>query len=392
MQIEEQVVAPPTPAEGPRHPWLVPILAFVVVGVVLWSAALLSANHLPHEPGDPKASTYGSNVIVDTWVHWDGSWYDTIARDGYSYTPGQQSSVAFWPSYPLVLRAIGIVVPDILLVGVFVTVLSGFAAVLLFHRWCRLKLSPTAANTAVALLVVYPYAWYLFGPAYADALCLAAALAAFLALERDHLWLAGIAGIVASAARPVGVIVALALVIRLIEMRRQSGTPLCRRDAPVLLAFAGVGAYCTYLWVTWGNPLLFAAVQSAPGWEQGEGPRTWFKVWLWDDLAHHLGSASAWGRVAQGAVAIAVLFLLPRIVRRLGWAYAFFTFGAVLLPIVGTKDFQGTGRYLLVLFPAFAVLGELLAERPRLRAVTVPACGLLLVFMTAQFARGVYLA
>jgi len=216
-------------------------MAFVVVGLVLWAAAFLSVSHLPREPGDPKDATYGTNVIVDTWVHWDGSWYDTIARDGYSYTPGQQSSVAFWPSYPLVLRAIGIVIPNISVVGVFVTVLSGFAAVLLFHRWCRLKLSIAAANTAVALLVVYPYAWYLFGPVYADALCLAAALAAFLALERDHLWLAAMAGMLASAARPVGAIVAVALVIRLVEMRRASGTPLCRRDAPVLLALPGWG-------------------------------------------------------------------------------------------------------------------------------------------------------
>lgn len=394
-QVAQGADASPSPveAETSRWPeWVFPIVAFLAVAAAVWTVALLAASFLPHQAGDPAAAGYGSNRLVDTWVHWDGSWYDRIARHGYWYTPGQQSPVAFWPSYPLVLRAGGLVVDNIYLVGIAVTFISGFVAAVLFHRWCRLRFSLAAANTALVMLLLYPFAWYLFGPVYADAFCLAAAIGAFLALERDKLWLAGLAGLLASAARPVGVIVAFALVIRLIEMRRRSGTPLSARDLPVFGAFAGVGAYCTYLWMNWGNPLLFAEVQSAPGWDQGEGPGTWFKVWLWNHLMHNPLSSFAWYQIAQGALAIGVLVLLPRIVRRLGWAYAFLTFGAVMLPVVGTKDFQGTGRYLLILFPAFAVLGELLAERPKVRAAVLSVSAFCLLFLTAQFARGAYVA
>ncbi len=34
----------------------------------------------------------------------------------------------------------------------------------------------------------------------------------------------------------------------------------------------------------------------------------------------------------------------------------------VVIPAVGSQDFQGMGRYLLGAFPAFAVLGSLLAD------------------------------
>ncbi|MGI8777095.1 MAG: mannosyltransferase family protein [Acidimicrobiales bacterium] len=45
-----------------------------------------------HVPGRPW---------FEAWVHWDSEWYLQIANHGYSYKPGRQSSVAFFPLYPL---------------------------------------------------------------------------------------------------------------------------------------------------------------------------------------------------------------------------------------------------------------------------------------------------
>jgi hypothetical protein len=87
-----------------------------------------------------------------------------------------------------------------------------------------------------------------------------------------------------------------------------------------------------------------------------------------------------------------MLALLPRIARRFGWAYAVLTLGVVLLPLIGTKDFVGTGRYLLAAFPCAAVAGEWLDARPRTRVVVLAASGLTLAFLASAFARGHYLA
>jgi hypothetical protein len=109
-------------------------------------------------------------------------------------------------------------------------------------------------------------------------------------------------------------------------------------------------------------------------------------------MLHDASSPFTWSKAAQGVLAIGMLALVPRIARRLGWAYALLTAGVILLPVIGTKDFMGTGRYLLAAFPVFAVAGEWLADRPRLRVVVVGASAIVLVFLTSLFARGHYLA
>ena len=163
-------------------------------------------------------------------------------------------------------------------------------------------------------------------------------------------------------------------------------------DSPVLLAFGGFIAWCGYLWIRFGDPLLWEHIQSVPGWDQGSGPTTWFKAFLFNQITHDASSPFTWSKLAQGLLAIGLVFTLPRIARRFGWAYATFTAGVLLLPIVGTKDFMGTGRYLLVAFPVFALIGEWLAEKRRLRVAYLVASGTLLVFLTSLFARGRYLA
>ena len=79
-------------------------------------------------------------------------------------------------------------------------------------------------------------------------------------------------------------------------------------------------------------------------------------------------------------------------VRRFGWSYGLFTLVAVGIPLIGTGDFQGTGRYLLAAFPVFALAAERLAARPRVANAVLGASAVSLVVMTSFFARGFYLS
>ena len=98
-------------------------------------------------------------------------------------------------------------------------------------------------------------------------------------------------------------------------------------------------------------------------------------------------------QVPPGAVlTIGLVALIPRIVRRLGYGYGVYTLVVLGMPLVESKDFQGLGRYCLAAFPAFAVLGELLASRPRLRVAWLVVSAGGLVFLAGAFARGRYLA
>jgi len=400
-----------------RGHWWLPVVAFVGVGLVLWLVVGFSAAHFSRQVLYPVPGSFRGGPFFEGWVRWDAYWYRTIVREGYDYYPNVQSSIAFWPSYPIAVRGVSGLFPSIFISAVLVTVAAGFTSAVLFYRWCLRFLSPRAAATALAVLLVYPYSWYLFGAVYADALLLTATLAAFLFLERDRLWLAGLAGMVATAAKPTGIVVGIGLVAVLIEHRnRAAGTidrplPEARRarfgaslwhrfdprvlrrsDAPIALAFAGFAGYCAFLGLRFGDPLLWSKIEGVKGWDQPPGPQTWLKFNFFKIESEHFTSAFANSVLLCALLALGAYFLLPRIARRFGWGYAVFSLLAITMPVLGTKDFLGVGRYLLVAFPMFAAFGDLLSEHRAVRRVVLVASAAALVAFTSLYARGFYLA
>jgi hypothetical protein len=304
--------------------------------------------------------------FFEGWTRWDSDWYLHIAQRGYFYDgPGKQSAVAYFPGYPAAMRAVSWVVRDALVAGVLVTYAAGLAAAGLFWRWCRDVLGAPAARVALALLLVHPFAYFLMGAVYSDALFLAAALAAFVALERDHPWLAGLAGAVATATRPVGVAVALAL-----------------------LSVGGLAAYLAFQWWRFDDPLAFTRVYTAVGWSHQVDLETILKYrFFW--LLRHGGLWDAPNMVLalQGVLTVVMLALVPVVVRRLGWAYGLYALIVIMMPASGSDEFLGMGRYTLAAFPCFAAGGALLALRPRLAAVWLTLSVVFLGLMSSTFAR-----
>ena len=367
-----------------------PIKAFLAVALLL--ALVVATAGLLGPRGDysihPKVP---AESVLGGWLSYDGSWYVDIADHGYFYSPGQQSSVAFFPAYPIAVRALGGPLGSAALAAVVVTLLSGLASIALFWRWLRARVGSPGREIAVALLLLYPYAWFLYGAAYSDALFLAATIAAFVLAERGKLTAAGLAGAVATAARPVGIAVLIGLVVLVVTRRRAHAAPLRMRDSRVLAAGGGLLAWCAYLWARFGDPFAFVAVQSAPGWDQGAGPHTWLKVRFFEQLAH--GDPWYASRLlAQAGLAVLFIAFVPSVVRRFGWGYGAYTITVLAIPLVGSGDFQGMGRYLLAAFPVFAAIGAALADRPRLVTYAITtSSATCLIALTFLFARGFYL-
>ena len=373
-----------------RRWWAVPAMAFVGIALVLSVVVWQSSTRLSHGDDAVRPRVVADSVLGG-WLRYDAVWYVDIADHGYFYDPAEQSSVAFFPSYPLTIRAASRVTGDTPLAAIVVTFFSGLAVALLFWRWCGSRLSPGAQRVALALLLLYPYAWYLYGTGYSDALYIAAALGAFVLVESDHPVLAGLVGAVATAARPTGVALLVGIVALAVAHRRQREGRWRAADAGVLLAGAGIASWCAYLWVQFGDPLAFLHAEGAPGWDQQPGPHTWFKAAFWDVLAHG-DSTFALRLLVQAALGLGFLVAVPWVVRRFGWGYGLFTLVAVGVPLIGTGDFQGTGRYLLAAFPVFALAAERLAAHPRVANAVLGASALSLVVMTSFFARGFYMS
>ena len=393
-------------------------VALVALGVLVW----LGARGPVAGFGGVDAATYPGSSVFGGWLRFDGNWYALIATRGYWFDGVDvQGPVAFFPAYPSLLWTLHAVTgTSVKLLGTFVTIACGAGALVAVLRWLADRSSDRVARIAFVTLLVYPYVFYLFGAVYGDALFLLTAVGAFLLLERDHAVLAGLAGAVATATRPVGIALVVGLVavalMRRHAVERATGQRLPRLrwrrlrpgDAGVLLSLGGLVGYMTYLGVRFGHPLAFDEVQRAQGWDQGSGPRTWFKVtwfqqirnlprWTWDWLQH--GDAATFERVQyavtvvlQGALVLGCCVLAVLVWKRIGWGYGLYCAAMLAIALVGTKDFQGTGRYLLALFPCFAVLGGILGDRPRLRWAWWIVSGGLLAMWAFAFGRGYYVA
>src|SRR5688572_21201496 len=239
---------------------------------------------------------------LDALFQGDSGWYYVIADSGYSYTPGQQSPIAFFPAYPILVHGLGrILGEDYSTAAGLLTLACAAGAVMLFADWVRSRVEPRVAVVAVAILLVYPYSVFLYGSGYSDALFLLSALGSFALLERRHYVLAGLVGVLATAGRPVGIAVAVGLVVRAVELiaedraaRRPTGAlvgapggqgvstgrapdeapaeqerpvPLRSlveavrflrwRHAALLVSLAGLAAWAVYLGVRFGDPLAF---------------------------------------------------------------------------------------------------------------------------------------
>ena len=405
-----------------RAPWVDALVLWFVVLLALFASVWLGARGPFATYGGVDSSPYAGSGLFGGWFRFDGNWYAQIASSGYWFAgPEEQSAVAFFPAYPSLLWTLHSVTSiSVKLLGSLVTMACGLGAVIAIFRWFRDHATSRIARISLLTLVLYPYVFYLFGAVYGDALFILAAVGAFLLLEHDHPILAGLLGAVATATRPVGIalivgLVAVALWRRhVIEAGPSRWRPrvMWRRlrpaDAGVLLSLGGLIGYMTYLGIRFGHPLAFDEVQQAPGWDQGSGPRTWFKV-TWFQQIKNLprwgldwiqnGDTATFEKVQyavtvilQGLFVLGFLFLAWLVWKRFGWGYGLYCFSMLGIALVGTKDFQGTGRYLLATFPCFLVLGGLLADRKTLRWTWWSISGIMLVVWAFAFGRGYYVA
>lgn len=413
MVTVDDELATPGRAGGTRWHLPYPVVVFLAIAAVLFVWVWFSVQFLDRHPQYPIApASFTGSGFFEGWFRFDGGWYRYIADNGYFFTDlNTQSPVAFFPGYPLAVRAVDLVVRDTVLAAILVTFACGLSASVLFFDWTRKLLGDATARVALLVMLLYPFAFYLFGAVYGDALFLVATLGAFWLFERDQPVLAGLAGAVATATRPLGIAVVVGLVV--LTVARHGGVrgwrTLRPRDAGVLLSASGLAGWVAYLWTSFGDPLLFSKIQGAQGWDQADGPDTWFKAAFFDRLPHlpfwlsdsvagsnthnaHPWTESAYtlGLILQAVALLAALALVPLVIRRLGWGYGAFVLTLLVIPLLGTKDFQGVGRYVLAAFPCFAVAGQLLAPRRSVRLGWFVVSAGLLLLLSSGYARGYY--
>ncbi|MEK7831061.1 MAG: hypothetical protein AAB401_08250, partial [Acidobacteriota bacterium] len=309
-------------------------------------------------------------------ARWDSGWYGEIAQNGYWLNPGQQSPVVFFPGYPMSVRLLTWVGMNRWVAGEVLSLACALAAIFLLKRWGSLAIATPrqqidqatrdgVVHQACWLLALYPFATYLYGVVYSEAFFLVAAISAFLALERrQHIW-AAVFGAIATASRPIAPALVVGLLVRSLELRRQSGNPLRIIDFVPALAGIGLAGYMLFLQVQFDDALAFAHLQAAPGWDQPPGWQSWLKVAWFKELFPH-SSLEVKLRFFTHAIAtfVALGLTIPTF-KRLGYGYGFYCLIAVGIPAISSKDFHSLGRYIMAAFPLFLTAAMLLESRPK---------------------------
>ncbi|MBA3808504.1 MAG: hypothetical protein H0X28_08955, partial [Solirubrobacterales bacterium] len=385
------------------------------------------------EAFDPPGVTRGfgrlGDLLAAPAARWDGAWYLVIAHYGYRPDLGAftASRTAFFPAYPLGLRAIAWLGAPPVLAGVALSTLALAFALYGIHRLTTLELTraglarvPQAARLAVLLTAFAPMALY-FSAVYTESLYMALSVGVFLSARQGRWAWAGVLGALAAATRSTGIVlVAPALMIYLYGPRedrpaervRRAGSRLrpryrLRREVLWLaLMPLGVLAYCLFLGLSGGDAL--APFHAQGSWGRhfagpylgiADGVKAAFEGarQLLSFQRHHVYFTDAGGSpfVNAGHNLMLLAFLaaaipaLIGVLRMLPAPYGVYVIAALALPMsypVSSQPLMSLPRFLVVLFPLTIWLAAWLSERPRLTRPALGVSTLLMVFFAAQFA------
>ncbi len=282
----------------------------------------------------------------------DGSWYISIAKDGYEKKPfdlEKEHNWAFFPLYPLAVRAVAVITGNYRLVAIALSNLFFFAALILLHKTViAFGYDKTVANRAIFYVAAFP-ASYFFSLPWTSALLLLLSVSSFLAARRGVWSLAGVCAGLASATHYRGAFLFPALLIFYWQCNRPF--KLRANICWLLLAPAGLLIFMGYLYAITGNAFAFADAQAV--WKVRWG---FFLQPLFTFAISPFELSAGWNfRMLNFAAAVTALACGVAWIKRRQWAWAFYVFISVITPL-STVTLEGHTRYMAVVFPLFVML------------------------------------
>ncbi len=315
----------------------------------------------------------------------DANWYVSIAAYGYerrAFENTTHHNWAFFPLYPLLLRAASWLTGELPLTGMLISHLFFLFALVLLHKTAlAFGLDGATADRAIFYLAIFPVS-YFFSLPLTESLFLFLTTGSFYFAKRERWWMAGLCGALASATRLTGVLLLPAFVVLYWQTYRKFWPP-----RPGLLALclipAGLLAFMVYLSALTGNALAFKGALAAWGRTTG-----FFLMPLLRYMRHPLEIIAPWNPhfLNFGAAAMTLVCGLALLKRR-EYALACYTLAAVFVALSSVL-LQSQARYASVVFPTFimlAVWGRSERVDTLVRTVSLVLLGLMTALYAAHF-------
>jgi len=355
-----------------------PVCLIVFIGARLLLSALgvIGVGHVTQNvppsdavPAGWEAATPGFHNAWDGTDRWDAGWYIRIARDGY----GSYGSAAFFPAYPLAIRAVWSVVGgDGLAPALLVSNAAFFLSLLLFHQLTSDEYDLATARRAVVLLAAFPTSFFFLAP-YSESLFLLFSILAFREARRDRWWSSAMAGASAAFTRSTGIALLPALVVEAINRSREDGRSAVPRVAAALCVAVGPALYFAF-WAARGHATAPLTAQGAFG-----RALTFPLVTLGRTVAlatRGFSTPIALYRMVDLLVTLPVIVAIGVGWRRWRPSYATYVgIGLVFLlsDSISIRPLASVPRYIIVFFPVYWTFARWLQER-KMFAVVVGCC------------------
>jgi hypothetical protein len=296
------------------------------------------------------AHSASADRVATAFRESDAGWYLGIAANGYHADPlrispsgSPQHDFAFYPAWPLAMRAGSVLPGPVDVVGaILANVLFVLAAVVVWRVFAT-RFGERPATLGVALLAFAP-AGYVFSLPYTESLFL---LLAALSFALVGSWWRAPVGAAAMLTRVAGgAIVASALVEAVLARGR------ARHGAIAAIVGGGIALACWlgFVALLTGDPLGYT--RGSPDWIQNGGVGQFAVA-----LERPTVERGAWF-VAYAVVVVGALLLVRR-----DRELAVYSLVALALPLLPGGALGSMPRYALVAFPAFAMLAERLGPR-----------------------------
>jgi hypothetical protein len=322
------------------------LLAVLTVGTVQPPSSAGSGVEVPATPGWHNA--------IDGTDRWDALWFERIARNGYN---PQDASAAFFPGYPLSIRAIGSITSlSKLSSGLLVSNVAFLCALVVLFALTTRESSKNMARRTVLLVACFPASFFFLAP-YSESLFLVMSLLAFWWARARRPWLAGLAGSLAALTRSVGVLLVPAL---LVEAWGQRGEGRRKAIVASLVPLLAPLSYFIYWQARAGDALQPLHAQDF-WFRRLEFPLVTLGHALWLGI---VGITDARGIYWTADLLLTALIIVPFVLR---WGivapsylvYVVATWAMIFSYPLPERPLLSDPRFLVVLFPAFWAMADL---------------------------------
>ncbi len=313
------------------------------------------------------------NDHLDQTLHkWDGSFYEQIARSGYSEgivtdPKGRLlhgSEMAFSPLYPSLVAELHTVTRlPILASLLLLSALMGTAASVLVHLiGVELTGSRKVGWIAAGLLGAMPMAVVL-QMTFAEATCVAFTAATLLFAFKGKWWSASISAVLVGLSRPSGFIIAIVIPLAALWLHRHRPEVPLRWKALIpaaLVGSTGSALYWAYLWEHTGIWDAWFYVERH-GWSDAS---SFDPSQIWDYLRVG-GRHQAGGLVGNISWYVFVAFIVGSVLlvlTRQPGPITWLTLGSAAFILGSTTYWETKPRQLLVAFPIIIPLAKVLAR------------------------------